>query len=85
MLDRFDRTIGLDRLRAVHLNDSKEELGSHVDRHAPIDEGKIGFAALSALTNNPRLQNVAFYLEEPHSTLVTYERDVARFQKAYKG
>lgn len=85
VLDRFDRTIGLERLRAVHLNDSKEELGSHVDRHAPIGEGKIGFEALSALVNSPRLRDVAFYLEEPHSTLVTYERDVARFQKAYKG
>ena len=85
VLDELDRTVGLDRLLAVHLNDSKEELGSHVDLHAPIGEGKIGFAALSALTNNPRLQNVAFYLEEPHSTLVTYERDVARFRKAYNG
>lgn len=85
VLEKFDRAIGLDRLRAVHLNDSKEELGSRVDRHAPIGEGKIGFATLSALTNHPKLQNVAFYLEEPHSTLVTYERDVARFQEAYKG
>lgn len=85
VLDEFDRTIGLDRLKAMHLNDSKEKLGSRVDRHAPIGEGEIGFEALAALTNNPRLQHVAFYLEEPHSTLVTYERDIQRFRAAYKG
>ncbi len=85
VLDEFDRTIGLDKLKAVHLNDSKEKRGSHIDRHAPIGEGAIGFDALAALTNNPRLQHVAFYLEEPHSTLVIYERDVQRFRAAYKG
>ncbi len=85
VLDEFDQKIGLDKLCAFHLNDSKEALGSHVDRHASIGEGQIGFEALSALTNHPRLAGKAFYLEEPHSTLVTYERDVARFQEAYKG
>lgn len=85
VLDEFDRTIGLDKLKAVHLNDSKEKRGSHIDRHAPIGEGAIGFDALAVLTNNPRLQHVAFYLEEPHSTLVIYERDVQRFRAAYKG
>lgn len=85
VLDEFDRTIGLDKLKAVHLNDSKEKRGSRVDRHAPIGEGEIGFDALAALTNNPRLADVAFYLEEPHSTLVIYERDVQRFRAAYKG
>ncbi len=85
VLDEFDEKIGLDKLYCFHLNDSKEELGSRVDRHAPIGEGVIGFEALAAITNNPRLQGRAFYLEEPHSTLVTYERDVARFQKAYQG
>ncbi len=85
VLDEFDRTIGLDKLKAVHLNDSKEKRGSRVDRHAPIGEGEIGFDALAALTNNPRLADVAFYLEEPHSTLVIYERDIQRFRAAYKG
>ncbi len=85
VLDEFDDAIGLDKLCALHLNDSKEERGSRVDRHAPIGEGLIGFEALSALTSDPRLAGRAFYLEEPHSTLVTYERDVARFQKAYVG
>lgn len=83
VLDDLDRTVGLGRLLAVHLNDSKETLGSRVDRHAPIGEGSIGFDALAALAADPRLAHAAFYLEEPHSTLVTYERDIARFRKAY--
>lgn len=85
VLGEFDKEIGLDRLRAVHLNDSKEALGSHVDRHARIGEGQIGFDALAALINRPELAHAAFYLEEPHSTLVIYEKDVQRLQAAYKG
>lgn len=85
VLDEFDKVIGLDKLKAIHLNDSKEALGSRVDRHERIGEGKIGFDALAAFINEPRLADVAFYLEEPHSTLVIYERDVQRFRNAYKG
>lgn len=85
VLDEFDHAIGLDKLRAVHLNDATHERGSHVDRHARIGEGKIGFDALAALVNHPKLAGVPFYLEEPDSTLVIYERDVARFQQAYTG
>lgn len=85
VLDEFDRAIGLDKLMVVHLNDSKEGLGSKVDRHARIGEGRIGFDALAAMVVNPRLANVAFYLEEPDPDLVVYERDIARFRKASSG
>ena len=85
VLKEFDDKIGLDRLCAMHLNDSKDALGSRVDRHAPVGEGEIGFDALAAIINDPRLADVAFYLEEPHSTLVIYERDIERFRKAYEG
>lgn len=85
VLDAFDHTIGLSKLRAVHLNDATHERGSHVDRHARIGEGKIGFEALAALVNHPKLAGVPFYLEEPDSTLVVYEHDVARFRRAYTG
>ncbi|MEE0706697.1 MAG: deoxyribonuclease IV [Adlercreutzia sp.] len=85
VLEEFDHAIGLDKLRAVHLNDATHERGSHVDRHARIGEGKIGFDALAALINHPKLAGVPFYLEEPESTLVIYERDIARFQEAYQG
>lgn len=85
VLDAFDKTVGLSRVRAMHLNDATHELGSHVDRHARIGSGKIGFEALAAIINNPRLASVPFYLEEPDSTLVIYEHDIARFQEAYQG
>ncbi|MEC4183592.1 deoxyribonuclease IV [Adlercreutzia sp. R21] len=85
VLSQFDDAIGLDKLRAVHLNDATHNRGSHVDRHARIGEGTIGFDALAALVNHPKLAGVPFYVEEPDSTLVIYERDVARFQAAYTG
>ena len=85
VLQQFDKTLGLDKLLAVHLNDSKYPCGSHVDRHARIGEGAIGFNALAALMNHPKLAGVPFYLEEPDSTLVIYEHDIARFQAAYTG
>lgn len=84
VLDEFDRVIGLDKLCAVHLNDSKEARGSHVDRHARIGSGTIGFDALAAMTNNPRLANLPFYIEEPHSTLAEYREDIERFKLARK-
>ena len=62
VLEEFDRTIGLNKLKAVHLNDATHERGSHVDRHARIGEGKIGFDALAALVNHPKLAGVPFYL-----------------------
>lgn len=83
VLDEFDKVIGLDKLKAIHLNDSKEPLGSKVDRHARIGEGQIGFDALAAMTNNPRLADKAFYLEEYEPDLVVYERDIARFRSAH--
>ncbi len=85
VLDSFDSIIGLDKLKAVHLNDSKETLGSKVNRHALIGEGVLGFDTLAAFMNAKRLAGRAFYLEEPHATLVTYERDIERFRKAYTG
>ena len=80
--EEFDQVIGLDRLRAVHLNDSKDALGSHKDRHAPIGEGEIGFAALAALANHPKLRDVPFYLEAPDATLKEYGEAIEKFQKA---
>ncbi len=84
VLDEFDSVIGLDKLLAVHLNDSKEARGSHVDRHARIGEGTIGFDALVTMTNNERLASLPFYLEEPHSTLAEYREDIERFRQARK-
>ena len=82
VVEEFDRVIGLDRLRAIHLNDSKDALGSHKDRHAPIGEGRIGFDALAGLVNHPKLRDVPFYLEAPDATLKEYGEAIEKSQKA---
>jgi deoxyribonuclease IV len=64
-MSRFDETIGLDRLKFFHLNDSKRELGSHVDRHEHIGKGKIGLEAFRLLLNDPRFRNHPMVLETP--------------------
>ena len=68
VVEEFDRVIGLDKLWAVHLNDSVDACGSHKDRHAPIGDGRIGLPALAAMVNH-RLRAVPFYLEAPGPTL----------------
>ncbi|MCI8468374.1 MAG: deoxyribonuclease IV [Eggerthellaceae bacterium] len=84
VLQKFDQVIGLDKLKAVHLNDIKEALGSDADRHARIGEGQIGFDALAAMTVHPALRDLPFYLEEPKADLVIYEKDIARFRAYYQ-
>ena len=69
VLREFDRVIGLDRLRAVHLNDSKNPPGSRKDRHARIGEGFIGLEALVRVVNHPLLRGLPFYLETPQDDL----------------
>ena len=63
----FDRIVGFSHLRGVHLNDSKADLGSHVDRHAPIGEGKIGLEAFRLIMNDPRFEGIPLILETPES------------------
>ncbi|XDV44584.1 hypothetical protein PO909_012841 [Leuciscus waleckii] len=65
MLDEFDRVVGLHYLRAVHLNDSKGTLGSHLDRHEDIGRGQIGITAFREIVNEPRLDNIPLILETP--------------------
>ncbi len=84
VLEEFDRIIGLSRLKAVHLNDSKNPLGARKDRHAPIGEGCIGFKALSAATRHPLLRKLPFYLETPHDTLDGYADEIARLKAAFE-
>lgn len=66
VLEEFDRIIGLERLKAVHLNDSMNGLGSHKDRHAKIGEGQIGTDALVKVICHPALENRPFILETPN-------------------
>ena len=66
VLKRFDDVIGLQRLKAVHLNDSKNPLGSHKDRHEKIGQGFIGADAIKRIITHPSLKNLPFYLETPN-------------------
>lgn len=66
VLNRFDAAVGLNRLKAVHLNDSRNPLGSRKDRHARIGEGCIGLDAMVRIINHPALKDLPFYLETPN-------------------
>ena len=75
-LDEFDRVIGLPFLRAMHLNDSEGDLGSHKDRHRLIGEGMIGKEGFSAIMHEPRLSSLPKYLETP-GDLEIWQREIA--------
>lgn len=83
VLEQFDKLIGLNKLHAIHINDSKNPLGSHKDRHACIGEGNIGLMALSAVTNHPQLKHLPFYLETPNE-LPGYAKEIALLRSLYK-
>jgi deoxyribonuclease-4 len=76
VLTAFDKVIGLERLKAVHINDSKNELASHKDRHEKIGDGHIGLEAFQAIVNHPALRDLPFYLETPND-LDGYAREIA--------
>lgn len=76
VLNEFDNIIGLDRLKACHLNDSMNDSGSRKDRHAKIGEGHIGLEALTAVINHPVLKNLPFILETPNE-LPGYAKEIA--------
>lgn len=84
VLEEFDRVIGLDRLHAIHLNDSMNARGSHKDRHARIGEGEIGFKALAAVANHPKLRDLPFYLETPNPDLAGYAEEIAALRRAHE-
>ena len=66
VLAEFDRVVGLSRLRAIHINDSKNPIGAHKDRHEKIGEGYIGTEAFARIINHPALRELPFYLETPN-------------------
>ena len=79
----FDQIIGLDRLKAIHLNDSMNGLGSHKDRHARIGEGEIGLEALVRVINHPATKGVPFILETPNDD-EGWAREIALLRKEYE-
>lgn len=83
VLATFDRVVGLDRLKAIHLNDSKNPLGAHKDRHAKIGEGTLGTALLARVINHPQLRDLPFYLETPNE-LDGYAAEIALLKSLRK-
>ncbi len=81
VLDEFDRIVGLERIRAIHLNDSMNPRASHKDRHAKIGEGTITLEVITEIINNPRIAHLPFYLETPNE-LDGYAREIALLKKA---
>lgn len=82
VLEEFDRVVGLDRLRAIHLNDSKNPIGAHKDRHEVIGGGHIGLDALAAVTAHPALRHLPFFLETPHDKVAEYGEEIASLRAA---
>lgn len=82
VLKRFDAILGLERLKAVHLNDSKFGPGSHKDRHAKLGEGELGWEAIGRIINHPKLHKLPFYLETPND-LDGYAAEIAALKTVY--
>ncbi len=76
-LDELDASMGIDRMKLVHANDSKGELGSHLDRHEHIGEGKIGLAGFRHVINHPAFAKLAFIIETPRKGPEDEERNLA--------
>ena len=83
VLEEFDRIIGLEKLKAIHLNDSLNDLGSHKDRHARIGEGRIGLEALVRVIRHPRLEGMPFILETPNDD-EGWAAEIRNLREAYE-
>ena len=82
VLEEFDRIIGLDRLKAIHLNDSMNPMGAHKDRHQTLGDGHIGFEALMKFIKMPQLEGLPINLETPNE-LDGYAREIAMIKANY--
>lgn len=83
VIGEFDRVVGLTRLKAIHLNDSMNPIGSHKDRHEKIGEGSIGLEAFEKLINHPALRGLPFYLETPNE-LDGYAQEISILRSRYR-
>lgn len=84
VIREFDDAIGLEKLRAIHINDSMNPLGAHKDRHAKIGEGHIGFDTFSRIVNHPSLKHLPFILETPNDD-EGWAGEIARLKEVYNG
>lgn len=83
VLNEFDRVIGLDRLKAIHLNDTKNPFESHKDRHEKIGDGFLGAEAITRIINHEKLRDLPFFLETPND-IDGYENEIAFLKSVYK-
>ena len=83
VLSDFDKIVGLERLKAIHLNDTKNPFASHKDRHEKIGQGFLGLDALTRIINHPKLRDLPFYLETPNE-LDGYAAEIALMKKGRK-
>ncbi len=83
VLEEFDRVVGLYRLKALHLNDSKNVFGSHKDRHACIGQGNLGLKTFESIVNHPALKGLPMILETPNE-LPGYQREIALLRSLEK-
>ena len=83
VLAEFDRILGLKRLHAIHLNDSKNPYASHKDRHETIGNGSLGIETLTKVINHPQLRHLPFYLETPNE-LPGYAAEIKLLKSLYK-
>jgi deoxyribonuclease-4 len=83
VLDEFQKIIGLDRLKAIHLNDTKNPFSSHKDRHEKIGDGFLGIEAITKIINHEKLKELPFFLETPND-IDGYEREIALLKSLYK-
>ncbi len=84
VLGEFDRVIGLDRLKALHINDSLNPPGARKDRHARIGEGTLGFAAICDVICHPALQGLPCILETPQEDLQGYKEEIQKLRKEWE-
>lgn len=83
VLEEFNKVIGLEKLKAIHINDSKNPLGARKDRHEKIGEGSLGIETFERIVNHPVLQNIPMYLETPNE-LDGYEHEIKILRKLVK-
>lgn len=82
VINEFDRVIGLERLKAIHLNDSKNPFASHKDRHEKIGEGSIGIDTFEKVINHPKLRHLPFFLETPNE-IDGYAKEIEILREKY--
>ena len=83
VIKEFDNIIGLEKLKAIHLNDTKNPFASHKDRHEKIGEGHLGLEAISKVINHPKLKKLPFYLETPNE-IEGYAKEIKMLNEVYK-